>query len=82
MKVLMISTPVCPNCKRIAPRLEEYCSSHNIEFSDRYIHEVSAEIRDILISHNVKSAPAFIIYRGSDMVVVSGDDIFIELEKK
>lgn len=80
MKVVMIGTPVCIKCKQIAPQLEEYCKEHEIEYVHYDLPNVPKELVDILMSKNIKQAPAFIIYKQNDIVVISGDSIFLELE--
>lgn len=76
----MIGTPTCAKCKTIKPKIMKYCEEHNIEFTYQHLTEISRDIYDILMSKNVKSAPAFLIDKGEDIVVVSGDNIFMELE--
>lgn len=81
MKIIMIGTPVCMKCKSIAPKLEEYCKEHHIDYIYMNLSDAPSDIVQVLISKNVKQAPAFIIYRGEDTLILSGDDIFVELEK-
>lgn len=80
MKVLMIGTPTCIRCKSLAPKLEDYCKNHNIEYQYIDIQEVPSDIMDILIAKNIKQAPVFFIDRGEETILVSEDDIFLELE--
>ena len=79
MKVLMIGTPTCMKCKNLAPRLKEYCQEHSVDYEYINLENAPSDIVQLLISKNVKSAPAFLIYKDPDIVVVSGDDIFLEL---
>ena len=80
MKVLMIGTPSCVKCKQIAPSLEDYCKDHNIEFNYLNVSEASPSILDILVSKGIQQAPAFLISRPEETIVLSGDNIFLELE--
>lgn len=80
MKVLMIGTPTCIRCKSIAPKIKEYCKEHSVDYEYLNLQDAPSDILSILISKNVKSAPAFLIYKNESIVVVSGDDIFLELE--
>lgn len=81
MKVVMIGTPICANCKRIAPNVAAYCEEHNIEYTYMHLTNAPSDIVDILVAKKVTQAPAFIIYRGDEIVVITGDSIFVELEK-
>lgn len=81
MKVIMIGTRTCGKCKSIAPRLEEYCSNHSIEYKYVYAEEAPADILDILTSNSVRQAPAFLIYMDNgESKLLTGDSIFVELE--
>lgn len=80
MKVLMIGTPTCIRCKSIAPRIEEYCKEHSVDYEYMNLQDAPSDILNILISKNVRSAPAFLLYKESNILVVSGDNIFLELE--
>lgn len=80
MEVVMVGTPTCIRCKSLAPKLEEYCREHDITYTYMNLGEAPPEIVNLLVSKNIKSAPAFLIYKGEDTVVVSGDSIFLELE--
>lgn len=80
MKVIMIGTPVCTKCKSIAPRLEEYCKEHKIEYSYKNLNDAPNDIIELLISNNIKQAPAFIIYDAERIIVDSGESIFSELD--
>lgn len=82
MKVLMIGTPLCTKCKAMRPKIEYYCSEHGISFRYEDLSHASKDILEILVSKNIKSAPAFLIYKKEDEspVVVSGDNIYLELQ--
>jgi thiol-disulfide isomerase/thioredoxin len=80
MKVLMIGTPTCIKCKSIAPRIEEYCEEHFIEYEYMNLQDAPSDILNILLAKNIKQAPVFLIFKDSKIVVLSGDDIFLELE--
>ena len=80
MKVLMVGTTHCTRCKMIAPKVEEYCKEHNIEYEYINLENAPSSIYELLVEKKVKSAPAFIIQRNLSKIVVSGDDIFVELE--
>jgi len=76
----MLGTPVCHRCKSIKPVVEEHCTEKGIEFFYYHLQEATPDIIEILTAHQVKKAPAFIIYReNNDVVVITGDDIFLEL---
>lgn len=80
MKVLMVGTPHCIKCRQIAPRLEDYCKEHYIEYDHINLNDAPQDIVELLMSKKVTSAPAFIIYRGEGIVIVTGEDVFLELE--
>lgn len=79
-KVLMIGTPTCIKCKSLAPKLEAHCKERGIDYEYINLGEASPEIIEILNAKNVKSAPAFLLDKGDDKVLMSGDNIFLELE--
>ena len=80
LKVLMIGTTTCTKCKSILPVLDEFCRSRNILYQYLNISEVPEHILKILTDKGVTSAPAFLIYKGDETVVVTGDEVFVELE--
>ena len=82
MKVVMLGTPVCHRCKSIRPVVEEHCTEKGIEFFYFHLQEAPPDVIDIVRSHQVKQAPAFLIYiENKEVVVISGEDIFLELSK-
>lgn len=82
LEVIMIGTATCARCKSIAPVIEEYCSSHDIVYSYHNISDASSDILQMIQEHNIKSAPVFFIYKDDESpIIVSGDEVFTELEK-
>lgn len=82
MKVIMIGALMCPTCNRIKPKIEEYCRDNNVVFN-YYILGINTprDILSIITAYHVKKFPTFIIYKDNeDIVVLTGDDIFLELE--
>ena len=81
MEVLMVGTHHCSKCKRMAPIVEDYCSSNCIAFSYKEIDDVSGDVLDIIKSRRINSAPLLIIYRDDgNTSVLYGDTIMMELE--
>lgn len=82
MKVLMIGTPICPVCKKIAPELEKYCMEHHIEYNYIMLNDAPKDILNILTTAEVKQAPAFVIIDRDDTITVTtGESIFSELDR-
>ena len=82
MKVIMIGALMCPTCNRIKPKIEGYCRDNNVVFN-YYILGINTprDILSIINAYHVKKFPTFIIYKDNeDIVVLTGDDIFLELE--
>ena len=80
MKLLMIGTPTCIKCKSIAPQIKEYCEEHSVDYEYFNLQDAPSDILDILVAKNIKSAPAFLLYKNDNIIVVSGEDIFLELK--
>ena len=80
MKVLMIGTKTCHNCKSIRPNIEEYCSDKSIEFQYHDMMDISPDLMELIMKSGIKQAPVFFIVRGDKTNLISGDNIFVELE--
>ena len=81
MEVLMIGTPFCSVCKRLADTLTTYCAENNIPFRYQLLSDITdKDVIKILTEKKVSKAPAFLIYRGDEIVLATGDNIFLELD--
>lgn len=81
MKVIMIGTPICAQCKAMAPVVEELCEEHGIEFTYMNLGDAPKHVLNLLQNHGIKQAPAYILTGDEDDIVeYVGNDIVKELE--
>lgn len=80
MKVLMIGTSSCTKCKQMYPVLDKYCQDHSIEFEYTNLVDASPDVVNLIREKHIQKAPVFLIYKESESYIVSGDEIFVELE--
>lgn len=66
MKLIMIGTPVCPKCKALAPKVEEYCKEHDIEYTYMYINDAPSDVLNLIKSSGITTAPLAIVDGASD----------------
>lgn len=72
-KVLYFYSETCAPCRSVAPRWDKYVKEHegndNVSFVKVNTMDGSTETQDLLMEHNIRSIPSFILIE-DDVVIL------------